>query len=430
MHKFNSSIQFAAILGTALAPVSALATGWDTTGIGSYDLLFSPKKVVVEGQATYVNVNVDYKNVKGTSQAGAARDQYFGAKTTQGSSGAIPDVDLYSLAAKVRLGNSIDCLGQLHTPISTHESPGETWGGRYAVAETDASTTTFDATCSYKFNINENSSLRLIGGFGVSTVDFYTSSMQIIPILGNPPAVPPSYLDAKTEVSMTEDGYGFGWRAGVGYEMPSIALRAYAIYNAEVEGDLEGDFLLSHDSAFNHQLDPTNTVGAKARATTTVTLPQSIEFGIRSGIAPNWLVSIGAKWTDWSIMEDLVVSFDKVEDITGKLNNGDKTKRILGYSDGWAVEGTVAHMVNEDLIVAASLKWDQGVGEIYSDTYQFGLGGSYQISEHSKVSLGGRAIYKTAGEGLYQSEDSAATGHYEYGDSWNFAVSSRLTFEF
>ncbi|WP_310619012.1 OmpP1/FadL family transporter [Flexibacterium corallicola] len=428
MQKFKRIALMSTALGILAAPTSVLASGWDTTRIGGYDLLFSPKKVVVEGQATYVDRNVDFKNVEGSSNggvhldsSGALVDQSYLTSVEGSSNGAIPNLDLYTLSAKVNLVDPVDCLAQLHTPMIIAENPGDNWGGRYALAETDARTLSGDLTCSYSFNINEKSKFRLIGGVGATDTTYYTRSMFFLP--DNPLTTVDDSIhsgmvgDYKTEVDLESDGLSFGWRAGAAYERPDIALRAYVIYNSEIDVDLEGSFLLSNPIVGDF---------ATANANASIVLPQSVEFGIQSGIAPNWLLGISAKWMDWSVMDAIGVTFSD----QSLSSVPDATTRVLNYSDAWSVEATLAHRFNERLYVGATVKWDEGIGDIYSDTYQFGLGGAYDITEHVKLSLGGRAVYKTDGNGTYQTEESYAKADYDYDDSWNFIASSRLTFSF
>lgn len=398
MTVLNRALGAALAAGTILgASGSAFATGWDVQGLNSYDLLFSNDKFVIQGQTSYVDRNVDFKNVEASGGLTGSVDN------------TIPDVWLHSVAVKANLFDGIDFFAKIDNPYIIREKPGFEWAGRYALGETVADSVGIDGMLSYKYDINDSSNIRLFGGVRSVEVSYEQSSMR--PVVVPPPAPPGTVIDLQQGIDVESDRE-FGWRIGAAYEIPELALRAKVSYDSEIDLDLDGDL----------SLDGSRLSSASASAT----LPQAIEASIQSGVAPGWLVSLGVKWVDWSVLNELSVDFADL---------GSGTTRVLNYSDGWTVEAGVSHKLTDKLGVGGTVTWDQGIGGPYSDFWAFGLGGSYDVSDNVRLALGGRAVYKTADSGIYQNVDPASgtvtsEAAYDYDSSWNFQLSSRLRVSF
>lgn len=251
---------------------------------------------------------------------------------------------------------------------------------------------------SYKHEVSDGNFLRVFGGVRSVTVDYEQLSVGT----------------AGTNKLEVETDRQYGYRIGAAFEKPEIALRAMVAYESAIGVDLNGT------------LNGATPVSAKAD------LPQSVEAKIQTGIAPGWLASLGVKWTDWSVLSELSVDASPAPGVTVK----NAIVRDLSYSDGWIVEAGIGHTLTEKLSIGSTLTWDKGIGGPYSDYYAFGLGGSYDLTKNVKFSLGGRAIYKTAGEGVYEITKATPTGpktvttNYDYDTSWNFAVSSKIRVAF
>ncbi|MCB8835410.1 hypothetical protein LJD42_28095, partial [Escherichia coli] len=109
-------------------------------------------------------------------------------------------------------------------------------------------------------------------------------------------------LDGTGRLNLSADGVG--WRVGAAYEIPEIAFRASLMYNAAVDlGEIGGTLDLT-------QLPKTPTNPLSGRITDvygTAEMPQSVEFKLQTGIAPNWLAYGSVKWVDWSVLD--VIAF-------------------------------------------------------------------------------------------------------------------------
>ncbi|MFS8182647.1 OmpP1/FadL family transporter [Pseudovibrio denitrificans] len=387
------------VLGCAVSmiPAAAFAGGWSTEGIADYDLLFAKEKFAAEAQITYGARNVDFKD---------AETQAVGIGNLPGASSAndiAPDVWLGAGSVKFGLTDNIDLFARVNQPYIIREQPGFDWNGQFAIGETNADALGIDAMLSYKHAVAKGHYLRVFGGVRSVTVDY--EQLSTPQAAGNP-------FSGQNEISVESDRQ-YGYRIGAAYEVPEIALRALIAYESAIDLDLDGD------------LTSPLLGGVPLDASASATLPQSIEAKIQTGVAPGWLVSLGVKWTDWSVLDELAVDV--------AVPGGLAIVRDLGYSDGWIVEAGVGHQLTEKLSIGSTLTWDKGIGGPYSDLYAVGLGGSYDLTENVKFSLGGRAVYKTAGEGTYNIANSG-TGtvntDYEYDSSWNFAVSSKIRVAF
>ncbi|KZL21581.1 Long-chain fatty acid transport protein precursor [Pseudovibrio axinellae] len=385
---------------------AAFAGGWDTMGVGTLDLLFAPERFVVEGGATYLDRNTDY-------DVTSASDQ-LGRQTTSGSTSerVTPNIWNYQFGVKGRVLENVDCLGRAYNPYGIIESMDPTWAARYAGYETNATTLGLDATCSYTFQAGEGRSIRAIAG--IRGLDLTYQSDSMLPGVLVNPALTDDYVSG---AELKSKGMSWGWRAGVAYEIPAYALRASLVYDSQIAMDLEGETYIRD---VPDGLGGTTTITGDAYSS--ITAPQSVELNIQSGIAPGWLASFGVKWVDWSGIDRLVV-----KDESGDLS----TDRALNFKDGWTVEAGVGHQLNEKLTLGGSVQWDRGVGGSYSDSYSFGLGGSYALNDKVNMIIGGAAVYTAAGEAdATNHAPYGATNEYTYDSAWHYALSTKLRIAF
>lgn len=346
-----------AALGALAATGSAQSGGLEANGY-NWDMLFDPDTYAA--RATITNVMIDHDVTNPNALPG----------TVASSSNRIH----YNVGVKGDFGPTT-CLVSAQNP----------WGSgtdrdlMYAALTRQAASeqlTSFDAglTCSYGIEAGPGT-LRPILGLSAQTLEYDAD----IPFLISPP---PALRVGTRPVSLS--GTEMGWRAGLAYEIPEIALRISAIYNAAINYELSG----SYDGA-----------AASAEATT----PQSIELKAQTGIAPGWLVLGSVKWVDWSVLQRLDVTSNSAEPIGTDFS----------YRDGWTVTGGVGHALTDDLTVLGTLTWDRGTSSVDGDgvlesgtqTDRWGvtLGGAYSLSE--AVELTGGISYSTIAGGRNQREE-------------------------
>lgn len=229
--------------------------------------------------------------------------------------------------------------------------------------QTNLQTFGMDATCSYRLPVMEGGFFRIIGG--TRYINTTIETVKISPLGGL--------------ASVDIQGDGFGWRAGAAFEYPEYAIRASVFYDSAIDLKMKGEL----DASLG-----------LFEASSDVTMPQGIEARVQTGVAPGWLVFAGVKWVDWSVLKSIAIlaPFSSVSP-SAPDNAGITAIRHFNLSDGWTISGGVGHQLTDTIQIGSSLTWDKGVGTSYSDTYSFGLGGSWQINDQLKWSLGGVAAY-------------------------------------
>jgi len=82
---------------------------------------------------------------------------------------------------------------------------------------------------------------------------------------------------------------GFGYVAGVAYEIPEYFLRVALTYNSEIK----------------HEFETVETLGGVAVSTapSQAVTPQSVNLDFQSGVAPDTFVFGGARWVEWSAIQ-------------------------------------------------------------------------------------------------------------------------------
>ncbi len=117
-----------------------------------------------------------------------------------------------------------------------------------------------------------------------------------------------------------DDDWGFGYSAGIAYEIPSIALRASLTYDSEIE--------TSHDTRFN-------TASLPGLESTSLKTPQSVNLKVQTGVHENVLVFGALRWTDW----------DEVTLDPGDAGGAD----LFNFRDGITGSLGAAYLFNEKL---------------------------------------------------------------------------------
>ena len=365
-----------AACAASAAPGMAQAGGLEANGY-NWDLLFDPATYVGRGTLTHVTINHDIDNPG------------FGPGTVATS----PNRLYYNFGFKADLLDTASCLVSVQNPWGTgiDRDPAYARATQQIMRERLTSTD-IGATCAYGFAVGPGLA-SVIGGVSAQQLDYEAS------------LVLPAPFPAVTE-NVSLDGSGFGWRLGAAYEVPEIALRVSAIYNAAVNYDLEGT---AYGNLFPN-------VGATAD----VTMPQSFEIKAQTGIAPRWLALGSIKWVDWSVINVLTVN-----------NPVAPISTTLAYEDGWSVSAGVAHVLSEDLTVLGSLNWDKGTSQrngagvlaagTQSDRYGITLGAAYRPAKNFELS--GGVSYSLI------SADSNARGEtWGTGNVLAFSVSAKASF--
>ncbi|MBW6420177.1 OmpP1/FadL family transporter [Rhizobium sp. XQZ8] len=397
-----------AAFGAAQAP--AFAGGIERGGY-NVDLLFDPSQFAIESTATFVMPQRKLKNVQDTF----AGD---GPLNLLGYSDSANDSENYwspRIGAKAGY-NGFDCMFDYSQPYGAHSKPGANWAGANQNVETKINSDNYALTCSYKFDAGPGQ-LRLIGGGNYLSMDGFKERLVVAPQLFAPfPASGIGRLDL--------EGDGWGWRAGVAYEIPEYAFRASLMYYSEVKlKDVTGTVDLTQVPGFL----PVPGAGTVIPVSGSTAMPDAIELKVQSGIAPDWLAFGSVKWTDWSQLQRIPFF---------SAGGAEVTALDLGYRDGWTVSGGIGHKFNEEWSGAASVTWDRGTSQGFgtlTDTWTFGAGVSYSPNKNVEIRLAGVIGILTSGESGAVTIDGVAAGDeatYKFGNDIVTALNTSLKVKF
>ncbi|PST24669.1 transporter [Mesorhizobium plurifarium] len=400
----------AAVAGMLVAS-AAQAGGLERSGY-NIDLLFDPSDYAAEATATYVNPQRKLKNVEDTDRANTnPAAPTFGGGDLNYRPNSADDTESYwapRIGVKAALGDSIDCMADYSQPWGAHTNPGKNWAGANNNIETKVESDNYAATCSYKWEAGPGV-VRIIGGVFYQEVSGFKE--RLVQDFG--PTSPLGVGRLELEDS------GWGWRAGVAYEIPEYAMRASLVYNSAVDLDNLSGFI-----------DLRGLGLTKYDVHGSASMPDSLELKVQSGIAPGWLAFGSVKWTDWSQLQVL----DFVPNEPGPFKF--PTSLDLLYRDGWTITGGIGHKFTDQWSGAVSLTWDRGTSHGYgtqTDTWLLGTGISYTPTENIELRLAGSVGILTSGssgEVTYKGRVIGDDVSYEFDNDFVGAISTSLKVRF
>ncbi|MEO0617987.1 MAG: hypothetical protein AAFZ01_01770 [Pseudomonadota bacterium] len=135
--------------------------------------------------------------------------------------------------------------------------------------------------------------------------------------------------------------WGFGWVAGVAWEMPAIRARASLTYHSEIE----------HTWTLTERNSP--IFGPVSQSRFTNQTPQGVDFDFRFPVAQTTLMYGNVHWADFS---ETALSLPTVTAIAGAP--------VLDYEgDNWSVKLGVAQVMRPDWILAGDVTYEFSSGE-------------------------------------------------------------------
>ncbi|RUM95497.1 transporter [Pseudaminobacter arsenicus] len=413
-------------LAAATMMVPAAHAGGLERGGYNIDLLFDPARFASEASVTYVMPQRDLENVVDVNPSNGIGANGLGSGAT-----SVRDSESYAIPRigfKAAFGESVDCMGDYSQPWGAHSNPGADWMGANSNIETKIHSHNFAGTCSYKMQAGKGQ-FRFIGGvFHQEVGGFKERLVAPIPTLAGGTD---AFGNGVGRLDL--EGDGIGWRVGAAYEIPEIAFRASLVYNSEVDlGDITGTLDLRQVPGFviPTSLLPADSpqrllLGQVINVSGNQKMPDSLEFKVQSGIAPDWLAFGSVKWVDWSQLQ--TVRFCVVG-MPGPCTAANQATSLeLLYRDGWTISGGLGHKFNDQWSGAASINWDRGTSTTVgtqSDTWSFSAGASYTPTKNVELRFGGVVGILTSGS----STDSQIT--YDYGNDFVGALSASARVKF
>ena len=410
-----SNLRLKTLLGAgcfSLGLIGSVHAGGIERGGYDIDLLFDPAPFATEAEATYVMPQRKLKNAVDTDPSDGDLT-FLGSTAKDSKSYWVPRIGV-----KAEVVKGVDCMFDYSQPWGAHTNPG-LWAGAESNIETDIKSNNYAGTCSYKMDAGKGQ-VRFIGG--VYYQEVYGFKEDLVS-----PLVPGFQGTGRVDLK----GTGWGWRAGLAYEIPEIALRASLVYNSRVKLDnISGSLDLTHVG-----LVVLPIYGA------TQYMPDTVELKLQSGIAPGWLAFGSLKWVNWSLLQSVpicVVGTPAAACVTGDaLHSGQITSLDLMYRDGWTVTGGIGHKFNDEWSAAGQLSWDRGTSHGYgsqTDTWTLGGGVAYTPSRNIEVRLAGAVGVLTSGHsGVVNGDNGYQAGtdvSYDFGNDLVTAISGGVKIKF
>ncbi len=302
-----------------------------------------------------------------------------------GSGNMTADFSAVSLSYKHSFGNGFDAAIILDRPFGADVNypSGEPYFASGSTAELDSSAVT--GIVKYRFPSN----VSVYGGLRYQTLEARAFIPFITPVLG----VTPPY-----EAEGDKDE-GWGYLAGVAYQMPDIALRVALTYQSSIEHELE--------------TSETSALGA-TDSTTDVDTPQSLTLDFQTGIAADTLLFGSVRWVDWTEFDISPVDYAA---LTGGLSLVSYDHDTITYSLG------IGRRLTENFAGAVTVGYEPENNGFASNlgptdgSISLGLGGTYTYDNVS-LSAGVRYLWigntrtraGTTPATLFEDNDAVAFG--------------------
>jgi len=405
----------------ALAAIGQAQAGGFNRGVANLDGLYGATQLGLYAGVTYVAPQRSYDTITGVNATYNPTPppgypplipQPFTQTAEQFAEGyTVPYASVGG-----RIGGDVNCVGSYSQPYGADSE----YSGfiTFQTASQILTTNEYGLTCAYGFDLSKGR-LSVIGGGFYETVEYSQARNFTGYNFG---------VSGDSTVDLTSNA--FGYRIGVGYEIPEYALKVQLLYRSQTNHDASGEYANTPFSRLAQITGvPQGTAdflygsSTSAPATATASLPSIVDLTVQSGIAEGWLAFGSIKWTDWSVLEDIQV----VEGIAGQTFS---TTRFF-FEDGWTVTGGVGHRFNSNLSGSMSLTWDKGVStgwDTLTDTWTVAGGLAYDVSDNIQIRGGGAAIYFTEGTKSQVASpiDYTATSPAEWG--YAFSVSGSAKF--
>lgn len=347
------------IFGLACATVlsgNAIAGGFNR-GTADTGILFDDSGFKISAGATYVNPTRKY------TATGPALGGLVPANANVGTDYADSYV-VPSFAMGANVTDSVRCAATLAQPFGASATTAIATG---ASGKTHEAFTIMEKglTCGYFMPVSKGR-VAFIGGVFEETFDYQLAA------LGGALAV--TLNDSK-----------IGYRMGMAYEIPEIALRAEIMYRSGQHHDPSGTTTRLAATGIP-AIDGGLPLGVSLPiATGYGELPQMVDVKFQTGIAPGWLAFGGIRWTDWSVNTQLVLN----NGVTGISTND------YFWKDGWTYTAGIGHAFNDAISGAAFVVYDSNVAtgfDLSFRTITVGTGLSAK-GEFGEVSLGGAVSF-------------------------------------
>jgi long-chain fatty acid transport protein len=201
-----------------------------------------------------------------------------------------------------------------------------------------------------------------------------------------------------------DDDWGVGWVAGASWERPEIGLRVALTYGSEIRHELDSNENFFGDS------------------TTEITMPQSVNLDLQTGITPKTLLYGSLRWVDW---EGWTVEPAGLLAQTGQ-------PLIAFESDAWTYKLGIARQLTDALSAGIEVAHETAIDTKMSPLSPYdgytavSVGSSYALP--SRLTLTGLVVYIFLGDAEVATPLFPEPVHFE--DNRAVAAQIRIAFNF
>ena len=379
----------AADLTTMIFNPAALAYGTGTEGAIGLTGLFTGVQFAVTGATTLIGTPIPGNAGGNAGTDVAVPNLYVAADVT--------NAIRFGLAVAPRFG------------LGSYWASG--WVGRYYALDSELTTVDIVPSLSYK------ASPALSFGLGIdvqyakiktsSAIDFGTIDQVLTGgAFGGIPA------GSDGSLSSTADSWGAGVVIGVLYE-PQPGTRIGFDYHSRIRQQLRGDATFDTGGPVGQGIALVSGAFSDTSLSSTLDMPASAAIGVYHELNADWAVMADAKWTGWSSLQTLQVSFGNPAQAP--------VQTAFAWRDSWFAAIGARYRVNERTALRFGVAYDQSPTRDQtrnpiipdSDSYWAALGLEYRFSQGLKMDVAyGHVFARDASINLKASDaDNAFRGN-------------------
>ena len=280
----------------------------------------------------------------------------------QGSWVAIPNFyAVKPLTANVVFGVGMSATSGTRTDYNPH------WIGRYTATDTEITVT---PTLAWKVRDDFSIGIGLVTEYAKATLknQFFAGA---------------NGQGVDGTVRVQGDGVGFGFSAGMLYE-PFSGTKIGLGYRSRMTIDLEVTAEARGRGAAAVRAAGLNT---KSDGDAELNLPSMVNFGIVQDIGENWRAMADISWTEWSVMDELTINFDK------RFLGQKESTQVMKWNDNWRFALGGEYKINDKFTLRSGVAFDQCTNsDKYRNTrlpdanrYWISAGLGYQATENLRL---------------------------------------------
>ena len=363
------------------------------------------------GGAVYVNPDV---SVSGTSRTGQSLDAGNIAPNAW-----VPNLHFVApINEQFGWGASLTSNYGLATEFSDNYAAGSMGG------KTDLTTANLNLSGAYRLSNSWSFGLGLNAVYAKAKLERTAGDLPLLLAAQGIPQA--SSIPADTQIaSLKGDAWGFGWNAGILYELDKNNRYAFT-YRSEVKIKFDdGDYKSDLNPAINTLLAGRNlpyaTGGSTINGSLDLNLPEMWEVSGYNRVAPQWAVHYSLTYTSWSQFQELKATGDQGQTLFYKDESFKDAYRIaLGTTyymdDAWTLRAGIAY---DDSPVPAT---HRSISIPDQDRLWLSTGATYAFNKDASVDVGvsymhGQKVEFTEGPYTFKSEGKA----WLYGANFNYA---------